>query len=200
MIIVKEILNYWFGGAVDDVQVLQEKGKLWFGKDEQVDAEISHRFGAQVVCASRLGLIAGPQPVEQRYLATILLLDQFTRNIYRSDPRSFASDSDALRLALETLSLGYEQRLRPIERVFVYLPLEHSEEIEMQDRSVELFISLKEEVPEVCRTAFAGFLDYALRHQEIIARFGRFPHRNKILRRESTVAEEEFLKQPNSSF
>lgn len=197
---VIDILSFWFGDSNDDQLVLQQQGKLWFGKDDQIDSQIRARFGALVELTARQGLLAGDESPARRYLATILLLDQFTRNIYRGEARAFAGDQVALELALDALKSGYDQALRPIERVFIYLPLEHSENLALQNRSVELFSQLKNRVPERCRPAFAGFLDYAVRHQVIIARFGRFPHRNAILGRESTAEEKTFLRQPNSSF
>jgi len=200
MATVEEVLRYWFGESNSDQQVLAQKGKLWFGKNEQVDRDIEARFGAMVVAASQAPLLTGDEPSAKRYLASILLLDQFTRNIYRDDARAFAQDSLALKLALDALDKGCDKALRPIERVFIYLPLEHSEDIELQNRSVKLFENLRNEVGEDLLPAFDSFLDYAIRHQEIIARFGRFPHRNAILGRTSTAEEREFLKQPNSSF
>ena len=122
----------------------------------------------------------------------------------RYEPDTFGvpwtADPLALQVALDGIGAGDDRLLRPIERVFYYLPLEHSEDPELQDRSVELFQRLQTDIPPEWRAAFAGFVDYALRHQVIIARFGRFPHRNAILGRKSTADEVEFLKQPNSSF
>lgn len=197
---ITEILHYWFGESADEVQVLADYGKLWFGKDQQVDRDIAQRFGALVEQAGQHGLLDGDEPVAQRYLATILLLDQFRRNIYRGQAACFAQDSVALALALKAISAGYDRQLRPIERVFVYLPLEHSEQLEQQDRCVGLFTRLRDSVPAHLREHYSGFLDYAVRHQQIIARFGRFPHRNKMLGRTSTAEEALFLLQPNSSF
>jgi uncharacterized protein (DUF924 family) len=200
MTTVEEILKYWFGDSSAGQQVLAQKGSLWFGKSEQVDREIESRFGVLVEAAAQQGLLVGPDPIAHRYLATILLLDQFTRNIYRGHKRCFACDELALQLTLKLLQAGHEQQLRPIERVFVYLPLEHSEKLEIQNRSVKLFQELADGANESSRSAFEGFLDYAVRHQEIIARFGRFPHRNQILGRKSTDEELAFLQLPNSSF
>lgn len=197
---VMEILNFWFGDSNDSQLVVQQRSKLWFGKDDQIDKEIRERFGALVENTARQGLLAGDESLAQRHLATILVLDQFTRNIYRGTADAFASDSVALQLALDALQAGHDQVLRPIERVFIYLPLEHSEDLTLQNRSVQLFEQLKNGLPQHIRPAFAGFLDYAIRHQVIIARFGRFPHRNVILGRDSTAEEELFLLQPNSSF
>lgn len=200
MAMTAEILDYWFGKSDSDPQVFVEKGKLWFGKDEQVDREIENRFGSLIEIVAERGLLAGEQSEEKRYLASILVVDQFTRNVFRNDPRAFASDPVALKLAFDALDAGHDRRLRPIERVFLYLPLEHSEDLSLQNRSVALFEALLADLPEEWKPAFSGTLDYAIRHQQIIARFGRFPHRNRILGRESTPEEIEFLKQPNSSF
>jgi len=123
-----------------------------------------------------------------------------SRNIYRCDPRSFALDEQALAHALEGMASGHDIALRPLERVFFYLPLEHSESIELQQQSVRLYEGLLNEVGEKLAQPFTGFLDYARRHLEVIQRFGRFPHRNAILGRESTAAEIEYLQQPGSGF
>ena len=193
-----KIHRFWFGESESDSEIIKQKGKLWFGKDERVDQEIYDRFGDLIELASR-------QKIEtealkpQLQLAVILLLDQFARNVYRNDPRSFAADPQARQLAQELIGQS-EKLLRPVERVFVYLPLEHSEELDDQKRSVELFQDLHHSAPEDVKKTFAGFYDYAERHYDIIARFGRFPHRNKILGRTSTVEEVEFLSQPGSSF
>jgi uncharacterized protein (DUF924 family) len=133
-------------------------------------------------------------------LALILLLDQLPRAIHRATPEAFAQDSKALKVAEQGLESGADRLLRPIERLFVYLPFEHSEDMADQDRSVQLFRDLAASVPENHRETFAGFVDYAVKHREVITRFGRFPHRNLILGRESTPEEKAFLEQPGSSF
>lgn len=133
-------------------------------------------------------------------LAWIIVADQFSRNIYRCDPRSFALDEQALAHALEGMAAGHDLALRPLQRVFFYLPLEHSESIELQQQSVMLYEGLLNEVGEKLAQPFTGFLDYARRHLDVIQRFGRFPHRNAILGRESTAAEIEYLQQPGSGF
>jgi uncharacterized protein (DUF924 family) len=133
-------------------------------------------------------------------LALILLTDQFPRNIYRGQARSFGFDGLALRWALDGLDLGIDRQLRPIQRVFFYLPLEHSESIAHQDRSLDLYQQLLNDVPEEQKETFTGFRNFAIRHRDIIARFGRFPHRNAILDRVSTDEETAFLKTAGSSF
>lgn len=194
-----KVLEFWFGSEGNDAQVSAAKGALWFGKSDATDLQIEEQFGALVRQAGS-GELNGILKTAQDRLAVIILLDQFTRNIYRGRPECFASDPLALQLALEGLEKGEDRQLRPIERVFLYLPLEHSEELAMQNRSVELYAELMEEVPADWRKTFAGYHDYAVRHREIILRFGRFPHRNAILGRDSTAEEKEFLTRPGSSF
>ena len=133
-------------------------------------------------------------------MALILCCDQFPRNIFRGTPGAFAYDARALQLSLSGIERGWDRQLRCVERAFFYLPLEHSEDRGHQERSVELFGELLREAPEAQKSGFESFLDYARRHREIIAQFGRFPHRNRILGRVSTPEERAFLKQPGSSF
>jgi uncharacterized protein (DUF924 family) len=193
------ILRYWFGEHEGDVETAQAQAPLWWKKSEQVDEEIKNRFAQCVVQAGAGGLDAWADEPHAR-LALILLCDQFTRHIYRDTPQAFSLDYRALGWAREGLALKADQALRPIEQVFFYLPLEHSESISDQDDAVRLFEQLKANAPVEAKDAFDGFLDYALRHREIIVRFGRFPHRNAALGRPSTEEEIAFLKQPGSSF
>lgn len=193
------VLEFWFGTEGDDAEIAAAKGTVWFGKSDATDRQIEEQFGELVRQAAEGAFNATLYTPQQR-LAVIILLDQFTRNIYRGQPDCFASDPLALQLALDGLEQGEDRELRPIERVFFYLPLEHSEELALQDRSVALYAELMEEVPGAWRKLFAGFHDYAVRHRVIIERFGRFPHRNAILDRVSTPEEAEFLTQPGSSF
>jgi uncharacterized protein (DUF924 family) len=130
----------------------------------------------------------------------IILVDQFPRNIFRGTPEAFAFDSTAQELTLEGLNLGHDQALFPIERVFFYLPLEHAEIVKIQELSVAKFNQLASEAPITLKANFESSADYAVRHYVIIEKFGRFPHRNAILERDSTLEEIEFLKGPNSSF
>ncbi len=192
---LQKIHDYWFGEDPNDLAVITRQKSLWFGKDEQVDRYLKDQFEPMIEVVERSkGLSV------QQSLAQIILLDQFTRNIYRGQAEVFAFDSIALQMVLEGLALGDDRQLRPVERVFYYLPLEHSEDLENQNHSVELYQALTDEVPDEWQPAFDRFLDYAIRHQVIIARFGRFPHRNAVLGRISTAEESEFLKQPGSSF
>lgn len=193
------ILEFWFGNTADDTATAQAQQKLWWSKNAAVDADIRTRFGALVETAVTGTLDDWAQDARGR-LALILLFDQFPRNMYRDTPRAFACDARAEKLALAGIANGADRTLRAIERVFFYLPLEHSESAELQERSVALFTALAAGVPEADRKTFAGYVDYAVRHRDVIHRFGRFPHRNHILGRDSTPEETTFLKQPGSSF
>ncbi len=193
------ILDFWFGAETGDSETAQARKKLWWSKDEAVDAEIRRRYAALVDAAAAGQHDAWLDHARGR-LALILLFDQFPRNMYRDTPRAFAFDPQASRLALDGIAAGADRSLRAIERVFFYLPLEHSESAELQARCVALFTALAAGVPESDRKTFSGYVDYAVRHRDVIHRFGRFPHRNRILGRASTPEEIEFLQQPGSSF
>ena len=192
------VLNYWFGESTDQAEILATRGQLWFGKNPQVDAQIAREFGDLVEKALN-GALVDRANSPRHCLAEILLLDQFTRNIYRDTPNAFAGDPRARNRARHLLAAGIDS-LTAVEKVFVYLPFEHSEDLTDQKRSMALFHQLLESAPGNLRSFFDRFYDYAVRHHVIIDRFGRFPHRNKILGRESTPDEIQFLLQPGSSF
>lgn len=164
----------------------------WFRKSEAFDQRVAERFGADIEAA-----LAGTLPLEwaAEPLAEILLLDQFTRNVLRGQPRAFAGDARALALAQALVASGADRALTTIERWFAYLPFEHAESLAMQDESVRLFSLLAAEDERL-----ADALDYAHRHRDVIRRFGRFPHRNAVLGRASTAAELEYLAQPGAGF
>ena len=190
---------FWFGTHTDDDAVIASQSALWWRKQAEVDAEIRRRFAPWVARAASGELDGWLADIRGR-LALILLTDQFPRNIWRGEAAAFAFDVLALRWAKEALARGLDAGLRPIERVFLYLPLEHSENLADQREAVRRFDTLATAVEPALRTAFAGYLDYARRHLEIIERFGRFPHRNAALGRETSAEEAEFLRQPGSGF
>lgn len=190
---------FWFGTSPQDAEVIASQSALWWQKQPAVDTEIRKRFAPLVERAATGELDSWLGELRGR-LALILLTDQFPRNIWRGQAAAFAFDVLALRWAKEALVLGLDTRARPIERVFLYLPLEHSENLADQQHAVRLFDALAASVSSELRPAFDGFLDYARRHLEIIERFGRFPHRNAALGRETTAAEADFLRQPGSRF
>ena len=193
------ILEYWFGSDPDDAAVAENRSSLWWSKNPKTDDEIRNRF-RQLLLAAESGNLEDWQSSVGGRLALILLTDQFPRNIYRGTPAAFRFDRIALNLSLKGLESGLDKGLRHIHRVFFYLPLEHSENLEHQQRCVRLFRNLAREVSVDLKPVFERYVDYAIRHQVIIERFGRFPHRNLILGRQSTSEEIQFLEQPDSSF
>ncbi len=194
-----ELLEFWFGNDPDDAVVAEQKAGLWWGHQPGTDEEIQRRFGTAAAAAA-VDYLDHWSGSPRGRLALILLLDQVPRSIHRGMPEAFATDFKAREVAVQGLQSGADKLLRPIERLFFYLPFEHSEELADQERSMELFRQLATEVPEQHRVTFAAFVDYAVRHHAVIARFDRFPHRNMVLGRESTPEELEFLEQPGSSF
>jgi uncharacterized protein (DUF924 family) len=179
---LKQVLDFWFGQS-------ETERPEWFRKDPAFDALISARFGAAVERALQ-GAFREWEATPEGALARVILLDQFTRNIFRGTPRAFAGDALALEAARAMVSRGDDLRLAPVRRTFVYLPFEHSEDMAMQRESLRLFGAL----------AYGDLAEWARRHAVIVERFGRFPHRNAILGRTSTPEEIEFLKQPGSGF
>jgi len=196
---IETILDFWFGSNPDDSAVAKEKSALWWSKNASIDDEIRQRFESSVI-RSAAGEFADWQSNPRGRLALLLLTDQFPRNIYRDSPRAFAHDSKALAWSLDGIERGQDLKLRMIERVFFYLPLEHSESLRHQEKSVKYFRELFSMVSPESKPIFEEYLNFAVRHRDIIARFGRFPHRNKILGRESTTDEIAFLTEPGSSF
>ena len=176
----QEILKFWF----EEIEP-----KQWWVKDTELDRLIIDRFSEVHAGATRCELSDWRKNAEGR-LAEIIILDQFSRNMFRGLPLSFAYDSLALALSQEAVSTGADQSLNPIERNFIYMPFMHSESLQIHEAAVELFR----------RNGQQGNLDYELKHKEIIERFGRYPHRNEVLARTSTVEEIAFLKEPGSNF
>jgi uncharacterized protein (DUF924 family) len=190
MLRVDEILDFWFAlsGPGKEAEYAQRR-KVWFAKNLSFDQTIRTRFQRDYELAAAEKLIVW-QETAQGCLALILLLDQFPRNMFRGKAQSFATDAQALATAQYAIAQGFDQELPPIQRMFIYLPFEHSEHLDHQNQAVQGMQALLIE----------DVTDYARKHQAVIERFGRFPHRNKILGRTNTPAEEEFLKQPGSSF
>lgn len=193
------VLDYWFGDEPDDGRAASQQASLWWSKNADTDADIGARFERLALAAERGDLVEWTSSASGR-LALIITLDQFPRNIYRDTPDAFRFDALARQHCLDGLATGQDRALRPIERVFWYMPLEHSEDLAHQERCVALFQELAAEVDVSVKPTFDYFLDFAVRHRDIIQKFGRFPHRNAILGRPSTSDELAFLEQPGSSF
>lgn len=175
-----EVLNFWFSEQVKP---------LWFKKSDEFDREIKQRF-LNIYQLAQTGELTSWRDRSDDLLALIIIFDQFPRNMFRNTAQAFATDAQALDLTKYALSNNYPQDLAAEQQVFLYMPLMHSENEADQALSVELFRALGKE----------DNLNFAIKHQDVINRFGRFPHRNQILGRESTQAEAEFLIQPGSSF
>lgn len=201
----ESICRFWFGRAVDDTAAWDDgaiaaaQAKLWWRKHPDTDRAIRERFLPWLGRAAARELDAWAATPRGR-LALILLADQFPRNMHRHTAQAFAYDALARAWCVDGLAHGCDRALRPIERVFFYLPLEHSESLADQERAVALIGALAAQADARSRPAFADFADYAVRHRDVIARFGRFPHRNAALGRASTDAEIAFLREPGTSF
>ncbi|SHN15797.1 Uncharacterized conserved protein, DUF924 family [Pseudomonas asturiensis] len=193
------LLDWWFGPAESPTEVVKARNTLWFGKKQANDAEARERFGDLVDKALAGGLAEWAEN-PKGWLALILLLDQLPRMIHRDTPNAFAGDPRAQALVKHGLKLERDQHLDPLQRTFIYLVLEHSENLADQNQAIACFTRLLPLLPSTDRDYFTSSLDFAERHQAIIARFGRFPHRNAILGRTSTDQEIEFLEKPGSSF
>lgn len=177
-----DVLKFWFG---EDPEIVRP---TWFQRDDTFDAEIVARFKS-VFEAAASGTLDEMAETPLGCLALVVVLDQFPRNMFRDDPRAFATDGKALGLSRAALARGFDEALRVLQRQFLFMPFQHSEVLEDQRRSIELFASISPET-----------LDFARRHLDIIERFGRFPHRNAVLGRKSTAEELAFLQEPSSSF
>lgn len=185
------VVNFWFGKPEE--KVYGQPRKFWFVKDQNFDRQVRSRFLETYQQAAEGKLISWQQQALS-CLALIVVLDQFPRNMFRNSPQALATDPQALQLANYAVAKGFDRQLLSVQRWFIYLPFEHSENLTNQQTAVKLFSSLKDDPDS------QASIDYTYRHLEVIERFGRFPHRNKILGRESTPEEEEFLKQPGSKF
>lgn len=194
-----EVLDFWFGDSGTTEAVVARQRPLWFGKSPENDALVAERFGATLDAAMR-GELDDWLDTPVGRLALTIVLDQFPHHVWRGDGKSFSCDPKALKLALDTVQRHDDELVSPLARVFLYLPLEHAETLDVQDLSVALFEKLLREIEGEEKAVFESFLDYARKHRDVVARFGRFPHRNAMLGRESTAEELEFLKEPGSRF
>lgn len=189
MVTPSDVLNYWFHSAVEP----EPRFELWFKKRDETDRFIRERFEPLVKTLASGHAYDWAAQGPKQTLAAIIALDQFPRNIYRGAPQSFATDRLALSLASNMMVMGADHRLSLIERWFVYMPLEHAEDRTTQRASVAAFTELRDAASPEQKPLFADALDYALKHADVIERFGRFPHRNDILGRKSTPEEAAWL-------
>lgn len=189
----QDVLDFWFGDGLQQDWPSENLDPLWFGGGAAQDDAIRHRFGALVESALGGGLTEWETDLPTR-LALLIVLDQFSRNAHRGQARAFAGDSRAQQLVLAALEAGEDESLARVGRVFLYMPLMHAEDLALQERCVACFTALHGNSPPALRQTLAGNLRFAIEHRDTIQRFGRFPHRNTALGRESSAEEVRFLK------
>ena len=199
---IASVLTFWLGAHPPTNTSALAQQKIWFTKSDAVDDDIRQRFGP-LIAQARAGQLDAWAQTPLGRLALVLVLDQFSRNAFRGLSASFAADAQALALAEEGLANGHADALPLVARAFMALPLEHAEDLARQERTVALLTDWTAQAASAApgvQTLLAGMLDYAHQHHDVIARFGRFPHRNAILGRASTPPEQEYLAQPGAGF
>lgn len=196
---IDAILAFWFRAKELTAPQIDGRMDVWFGEDTIFDHEIAKDFSGDVDLASTGKLDHWAADPRGR-LALILLLDQFRRNIYRGTAEAFAKDAAALKLCVEGAMEKKDQGLSPIERVFFYMPLQHSESRKVQSKSVDIFNKLAQAVSPTYRETFETIAQFAELHRDIVDQFGRFPHRNRLLGRKNTPDEDEYLAADSPSF
>jgi len=192
------VLEFWFGD-LDEPENAKQRRDLWFASTPDQDSEIRQRFGVLHEKA-QAGDLAHWAEAPRTALALIVLLDQFTRNLYRGDGAAFANDARSLALASAAVERGFDRTLHPVERAFLYMPFQHSENPDDQDLSMRLYRGLLDECPPSLKAFARDTYDHAALHRDIIERFGRFPHRNELLGRSSTESERRYLEEGGHRF
>ena len=195
----EELVELWFADATESGAALDAQCRMWFDGSSGVDAWLRQRFGHLLERADRGELRAWTER-PRSCLALVIALDQLPRHLFRGMPRAFAYDAMALEVARSALERRFDRSLHPVQAAFLYLPLEHAEDPAMQDRSVQLFRSLVARGEPEIRPTLELFASYAERHRAVIQRFGRFPHRNRLLGRRPTGAEERYLADGGETF
>lgn len=196
---IQRVLDFWFEPDENDSPSIDSRMNRWFTADPAFDERIRQAFGALVDEAQRGGLGDWSGSIEGR-LALILVLDQFMRNVHRGTGLAFAGDRRALGLCVEGAASGAYRELSALQQVFFFMPLQHAESLKIQERSVRIYQALAASVPLPLRETFATFAQFAELHRDIVADFGRFPHRNAILGRANSPAEDEYLTSGGPSF
>jgi uncharacterized protein (DUF924 family) len=195
----EEILSFWFADAAEDPVKAKIRSEVWFGTSAESDRVIRERFSGTVAAAGR-GELSEWRTDSRSTLALIIVLDQFPRNIWRGRAEAFAYDPQALETAQRGVRAGHLPQLSPIERAFLIMPFQHTESLENQRESVRLYEDLVRSAPPEWRNLLEENLSFARQHLIIIERFGRFPHRNRVLGRSSTAEEENYLASGGATF
>jgi len=196
---INRVLEFWFADAEQDSLRVDSRMDRWFGNNAEFDEQILNEFGALTEQASAGQLDEWAKTPEGR-LALIIMLDQFRRNIYRNSAEAFSHDKQALQLAIEGTMSGDHKHLSPLQRLFFFMPLQHAESLKIQEKSVGIFNALAKVVPDTLTETFMTSAQFAELHRDIVAEFGRFPHRNAVLGRENTDEENDYLSADNPSF
>ncbi len=194
---IDQVLQLWFPEQEQGAPQIDARMEMWFSESAELDTRLRYEFGDLISQASE-GRLADWAQTPRGRLALILLVDQFRRNVYRGSEKAFSHDKVALRLSVEGIVEKMDRELTPIERVFFYMPLQHAESLRVQEKSVQVFNALAREVSPTLTETFETFAQFAELHHDIIHRFRRFPHRNKILGRENTSDEDEYLSDSES--
>lgn len=199
MVQPQEVIEFWFGTIAEDGSVAPEQKKLWWKKDPAFDTEIRERFG-DAIAAAEAGELDSWLDTPEGSIAFVILLDQFTRNTRRNKAEMYAADDKAVAAVRHALEKGHDQKLRSMQTYFLLMPLMHAEDLACQNECIERFEALAKSGEAGAIQGATGGAEYARKHMVIVERFGRFPHRNGILGRESTPEEVAFLEEPGSSF
>jgi len=194
---IEKILKFWFGRIEETILPTENRAKIWFGENPEVDEEIKTSFG-DLLSMARFRKLDNWIKMPRGQLALIILLDQFSRHIYRETPAAYEQDAAALSVCLDGLNKEFDHQLSLIERVFFYFPLLHAEDIHCQEKSVKAYKTLSEMAFLETRVIYESFLKFANHHYTLIQKFGRFPQRNKILGRNSTPEERLYLNEIKS--
>jgi len=196
---IQHILDFWFSDSELDSPQLDSRMERWFGASDELDEQIRQNFSELIELATTDQLDDWAETPQGR-LALIILLDQFRRNIYRGSAEAFALDKKALKIAIEGTMAGDHKQLDSVERMFFFMPLQHSESLKIQEKSVSIFNALAESVSGTLHETFLASAQFAELHRDIVAEFGRFPHRNEVLGRANTSAEATYLSGDSPSF
>jgi uncharacterized protein (DUF924 family) len=193
------IIEFWFGDALESPESARIKSKFWYVSSPDTDNEIRRQFGPTLEAVHE-GNLEGWEASPEGTLALVILLDQFSRNIYRGDARAYSGDKLALAIAKRAVQSGLDQKLPGLQRLFLYHPFHHSEQIRDQEDAVVLFQGVEDQSPQYWREFLHGFTKFAVHHRDVVLRFGRFPHRNKTLGRSNTNEEQDYLDGDARSF
>lgn len=189
---IDRVWQFWLEPKPQTSDEVNARGQLWFGGGAELDRQIRVQFG-HLVEQARNGELGSWKETPRGRLALVVLIDQFSRNVYRGNPQSYSADGQALDLVVEGFEIGAFAHLDSIEQMFAYLPFSHAEDLAMQKRAVELAQRAALSAPEAWRGMLYGAVDYARKHLDVVARFGRFPHRNIVLGRVTTAEESAYL-------